>query len=197
MLSRLLRAGKRKLLGLTILLLIAATVLDWATGNNVSLAALYIVPMMVGAIVLSPVEIAAFAILCSYLRSWFDVPGPTLDLVVRFVFAALAYFVSGLFVTGLVRNREQAFRHLSAIQAEQTLRRDAEEQLRVLAESSPAAILTVDGNGAVLAANDATNRLLMIPRGETLKGRGIVEYIPFFGDALRLNAEAIGLRTAV
>ena len=118
-------------------------------------------------------------------------------LVVRFVFAALAYFVSGLFVTGLVRNREQAVHHLSAIQAEQTRRRDTEEQLRVLAESSPAAILTVNANGTVLAANDATNRLLMIPRGETLKGRGIVGYIPFFGDALRLNAETIGLRTAV
>jgi two-component system sensor kinase FixL len=196
-LLRLLKAGKAKVLALTVLLLVIATLLDWATGNNVSLAALYIVPMMTGAIVLRPMETAVFAVVCSYLRSWFDVPGPALDLILRFVFAALAYFVSGLFVTVLVRNREQAIRHLGEIQIEQKRRREAEEQLRVLAESSPAAIVTVDANGTVLAANDAANRLLMIPERETLKGRRIVDYFPFLADALRLDAESVGLRTAV
>lgn len=197
MLPRLLRAGKPKILALTSLLLMTATLLDWATGNNVSLAALYILPMMMGAIVLRPLETAGFAIMCSYIRSWFDVPGSSLELTIRFVFVALSYFVSGLFVTALVRNHEQASRHLTQIQVEQKLRREAEEQLRVLAESSPAAILTVDAEGAVLAANGAANKLLMMPQDEALKGKRIVEYFPFLADALRLDAESIGLRAAV
>ncbi|PWU05187.1 MAG: hypothetical protein C5B51_15255, partial [Terriglobia bacterium] len=168
MLARLLKAGKRRILALTLLFLVLATVLDWATGNNVSLAALYIVPMMIAATVLRPHETAGLALVCSYLRSWFDVPGSPLDLVLRYLFAALAYFVSGLFVTGLVRNHEQAIRHVRQIQTEQQRRREAEEQLRVLAESSPAAILTVDAAGTVLAANVAAHRLLLIPQGETL-----------------------------
>jgi len=197
MLLTLLAAGKPKILAMTVSCLVIATALDWATGDNLSLAALYIVPMMLGAIVLRPIETAGFAILCSYLRSWFDVPGSAPDLALRFVFAAFAYFVSGLFVTGLVRNHEQAVRHLNQLQVEQKGRREAEEQLRVLAESSPAAILTVDANGSVLAANDAANRLLLVSRDETLRGRQIVEYFPFLSNALRLDAESIGLRAAV
>jgi two-component system sensor kinase FixL len=153
--------------------------------------------MMLGAVVLRPFEIALVALLCSYLRSWFDVPGSPADLALRFVFAALAYLASGLFVTALLRNREQAIRHLGQIQVEQARRREAEEQLRVLADSSPAAILTVNGDGVVLAANGAANRLLMFPEGKSLKGRLIVDYFPFLADALRLNAESVGLRSAV
>ena len=112
MIPRLLQAGKPKILAWTAILVAAATLLDWLTGNNVSLAALYIIPMMLAAVALRPVQTAAFAIVCSYIRSWFDIPGSTEDLILRFVFAAVAYFVSGLFVTALLRNHEQAIRHL-------------------------------------------------------------------------------------
>lgn len=198
MIPKLLRAGKLKILTATAVLAISATLLDWVTGNNVSLAALYIVPMMLGAVVLRPIETAAFAIICSYIRSWFDVPGTTTaDLILRFVFAALAYFVSGLFVTGLVKNHQQATLHLAQIQREQKLRREVEEQLSLLAESSPAGILTMDEKGTVLAANSAAGRLLMIPEGETLKGRLVAGYFPLLADALRLDANLLGLRTSV
>ena len=196
MIARLLKAGKWRILICTLLLLVLTTVADWATGNHVSLAALYILPMMLGAVVLRPAETAALAVVCSYLRSWFDVPGSTAELVLRFVFAVLAYFASGLFVTALIRNREQALWHFKQIQIEQELRQEAEEQLRVLAETSPAAILTVDAKGTVLAANDAANRLFMIGRGSTLRGRRIGDYLPSLNDALRLDADSVGLRTA-
>ena len=197
MIPKLLRAGKLKILTATAILAISATLLDWVTGNNVSLAALYIVPMMLGAVALRPIETAVFAVICSYLRSWFDIPGTPADLILRFVFAALAYFVSGLFVTGLVKNHQQATLHLAQIQREQKLRREVEEQLSLLAESSPAGILTMDEKGAVLAANSAAGRLLMIPEGETLKGRLVAGYFPLLADALRLDADLLGLRTSV
>ena len=86
--------------------------------------------------------------------------------------------------------------HLDDLRREQKLRRQAEEQLQVLVESSPAAILTADACGHVLACNQAANILLLIPEGETLEGRSIGSYIPFLTDALQFNPGPVGLRTA-
>jgi len=171
-------------------------VADWISGNNISLAALYILPMMVGAVVLKPWETALFAVACSYLRSWFDIPGTPADLALRFVFAALAYLASGLFVTALVRNHEQTARHLTEIRTEKARRSEAEEYLRVLAQSSPAAIFTVDGSGLVLAANAAANRLLLLSSDNPLQGRSIGSYLPFLAETLRKHNESLGLCTA-
>ncbi|MBZ5633790.1 MAG: PAS domain-containing protein [Acidobacteriia bacterium] len=196
MIALLLRAGKFKILATTTILVALVSLADWLVGHNVSLAPLYIVPMMLGAVVLSPVEIGFLAGVCSYLRALFDTTGSPAELALRFIFAVAAYFVSGLFVSGWVRNHELVRNHLIRMQIEQNLRHEAEEQLKVMAESSPAAILTVDGNGIVLAANAAANSLFMIPAGETVQGRKIRHYLPVLADALRAEIAPAGLRTA-
>lgn len=196
MIALLLRAGKVKILATTAILVVLVSLADWLVGHNVSLAALYIVPMMLGAVVLSSLEIAVLAAVCSYLRALFDTTGSTAELTLRFVFAVVAYFVSGLFVSGWVRNHELVRNHLVRVQVEQNLRREAEEQLKVMAESSPAAILTVDGDGIVLAANAAANSLFMVPAGQTVQGRKIRHYLPVLADALRAETAPGGLRTA-
>src|ERR1051326_5355406 len=104
MIALLLRAGKLKILATTTILVVLVSLADWLVGHNVSLAPLYIVPMMLGAVVLSPVEIGFLAGLCSYLRALFDTTGSPAELALRFIFAVAAYFVSGLFVLGWVRN---------------------------------------------------------------------------------------------
>src|SRR5262249_31590069 len=131
-----------------------------------------------------------------YLRSWFDVPGTPADLALRFIFAALAYLTSGLFITALVQNHEQTARHLTEMRTEKARRSEAEEYLRVLAESSPAAIFTVNGAGLVRAANAAANRLFLLPADHPLQGRSIGSYLPFLGDTLRKHKESVGLCTA-
>jgi len=196
MIALLLRAGKIKIIATTVILVLLTALVDWAVGRNVSLAVLYIVPMMLGAVVLRPAQIILLAAACSYLRSLFDTPGSNAELALRFVFALLAYTLSGLLVSGLVRNHELVRNHLRGVQVEQELRREAEEQLKILAESSPAAILTVDGKGIVLAANAAANSLFMIPSGETVQGRKIRHYLPVLADALRAQIAPAGLRTA-
>ena len=196
MIALLLRAGKVKILVSTAILVVLVSLADWLVGHNVSLAPLYIVPMMLGAVVLSSLEIAVLAAVCSYLRALFDTSGSNAELALRFVFAVAAYFVSGLFVSGWVRNHELVRNHLIRVQIEQNLRREAEEQLKVMAESSPAAILTVDGDGVVLAANAAANSLFMVPPGETVQGRKIRHYLPVLADALRAQTTPAGLRTA-
>jgi PAS domain S-box-containing protein len=169
---------------------------DWAVGNTVSLSVLYILPMMLGALILGPFEIAGLALVCASLRARFDVPSSQAQALLRFAFAALAYCVTGLFVAALVRNRKLAFEHLARIQREQELRREAEQQLSVLVESSPAAILTLDQNGVILAANRAAESLFMIPEAQRLEGRPIAPYLPLLADALRLENGLEAFRTA-
>jgi signal transduction histidine kinase len=192
----LLKAGKLRILLFTAALVAVIAFADWFVGRSISLAVLYIIPMMLGAVVLRPGETAGFAVLCATLRALFDTPASPAEHGLRFAFAAAAYFVSGLFVTELVRNHESTLKHLQKIEFEQGLRHEAEEQLRVLVESSPAAVLTVDERGVVIAANASANRLLAIPETETLIGRYIGSYLPTLNDALALDPGRSRLRAS-
>jgi two-component system sensor kinase FixL len=191
-----LRAGRPKILFATAAAIALIACADWRIGNRASLGLLYILPMMCAAPVLSPVSIVALAVVCAFLRSAFDLPSPGLEVLLRFVFAVAAYTGCGLIVTGLIRNRKLVLEHLERMQREQELRHQVEEQLQVLVESSPAAILTADASGRVLACNNAANLLFLLPRGETLQGKSIGAYLPFLMDALQFNPGPEGLRTA-
>lgn len=193
-------AGKTKILLVAGALVLVIAFMDWSVGNTISLGVLYILPMMLGALVLHSGETAALAVFCALLRACFDVPSTRVEVGLRFIFATLAYYSSGLFVSALVRNRELALENLARVQKEQILRREAEEQLRVLVESSPAAILTADQRGVILAANNAAEELFFLPAGG-LQGRIITNYLPLLEGALRLgaangNGAPQGFRTA-
>jgi two-component system, LuxR family, sensor kinase FixL len=196
MIGWLLRADKSKIIAAVACLIAVIAIMDWAVGRTFSLGVLYIFPMILSAMVLRWPETAALALLCAFLRSRFDVPSTNTEAVLRFIFASLSYFVSALFVLALIRNRRLVAEHLAKIEKEQELRREAEEQLRVLVASSPAGILTLDQRGVVLAANDAASNLFAFPHGETLVGRVIVSYLPVLSDALRLESGPEGFRTA-
>jgi signal transduction histidine kinase len=150
---------------------------DWSVGNKASLGILYIIPMMLGGIVLPIPGIAVLAIGCSLLRSAFDLPSPEVEVVLRFTFATLAYLAAGLFTAALIRNRE------------------LEGQLSILVDSSPAAILTIGEEGRVLAANRAANVLFVPPR-DSIVGERIGGYLPVLADALQFESGPEGLRTA-
>ncbi len=191
-----LKAGRLRILAATGAMVVVIAIADWWVGNRASLGVFYILPMMLGGIVLKSYETALLAIFCALLRSGFDIPAPPLEVKLRGVFGFLAYVGSGLFVTALIRNRQLVMEHLGKIQREQELRREAEEQLRVLVESSPAAILTTDGSGEVLAANRAADHLFAIREGQSLHGKPIGNYLPVLADALRLGTGIAGFRTA-
>src|SRR5579864_8147227 len=115
MIDSLLKAGKIKILSAVGGLIVVIAVTDWAVGNTFSLGVLYILPMMLGALVLRRPETAMLAVFCAFLRSRFDTPSTELEAVLRFVFASVSYFASGLFVIALVRNRECVAEHLRLI----------------------------------------------------------------------------------
>lgn len=191
-----LRAGKARVLAVVAIMIAIIAIADWTVGTDASLGVFYIVPMIVGAAVMPLGGIVLLALFCSVLVSHFGVPSSILQTVLHFAFGWAAYFGCGLFVHALVRNRELMASHLSRVQREQELRREAEEQLQLLVESSPAAILTLDGKGTVLAANRSASGLFTIPSGESLKGRAISRYLPVLWDAVRMEAGPEGFRTA-
>ena len=180
---------------LTAILLVAVAAADWLVGH-VSLGVLYIIPMVVASLFLEPLELAGMAILCAFLRSRFDYPGSSVEVVLRFIFAAVSYWVAGAFVSSLVENRRMMSNHLHRLHREQALRREIEEQLKSLVASSPAAIFTLDAQGKVIAANQAANALFGMRSEESLLDRDIAVYLPVLRDALRLAGVPDGFRTS-
>jgi PAS domain S-box-containing protein len=89
---------------------------------------------------------------------------------VRLAFETLALAGCGLFVAELVRNRR--------------LTLEGQERLKVLVETSPAAIVTVDEKGFIELANQAAIQL-MAPRDGHLIGGPIAAFLPELHHALR------------
>jgi two-component system, LuxR family, sensor kinase FixL len=86
---------------------------------------------------------------CALLSERFSNLDPA-GVVIRSSFEALALVGSGLFISAVLRNRR--------------LRLASQERLRVLVETSPAAIVTVDEHGFIEIANHAAAEL-MVPSG--------------------------------
>jgi len=191
----LLRIGKIPILITVACMIAGIAILDSVSGESFSLGVLYILPMMLAGIALPLTATIGLGIFCAFLRMHFDTPSTQTDEVMRYLFSTISYGGSGLFVIALVRSRRLISEHLSRIQEEQKLRFEAEEQLRLLVASSPAAILTLDGKGLVLAANDAARDLLALPPGMPLIGKSIAGYVPVLADALRLENAPEGFRT--
>ncbi len=180
-----LNAGTSRILTISFLMIGGTAFADWSVGLDVSLGILYVLPMVLAATVLSPRSIISLALICSILRGVFETPHSALEVMLRFAFAFLAYVSAGLFVVAVIRNRQ-----------EQTLRAQAEEQLKTLIDSSPAGILTLDAGGTVLAANTAANTLFSLAPGESMKGKSIESYLPVLSDALQMDIGTTPFRTA-
>lgn len=172
------RGSRRAILLRGVALIAAIAVFDWWIVGNIPLGFLYLFPMVLVGSVLEPWQIALVAALCAFLAEAFDdlVWNQTAGLSRDVVYFA-AFFGAGLFVREVSRNRLAAMQHLKEIERESEARREAEEQLRVLVESNPAAVITADDNGVVVTANEAAHRLLAVPQGE-LAGRVIHRYLP-------------------
>jgi PAS domain S-box-containing protein len=86
--------------------------------------------------------------------------------------------------------------HLHEIERQSDARRDAEEQLRILIESSPVAIITADSGGCVLTANEAAHRLLGVLPGD-LPGRVLHRHLPALANISMQDSSQQLLRTVM
>ncbi len=164
---------------------------DWKVDDRVPLGWLYLLPIAILASRLSRPGIAAVAVLCTALAESFDgfrwqwSSGLSREVLYFSSFAGIGFFVHQTLL-----GRRAATTHMQALEAEIHARREAEEQLEVLIESTPVAVFTVDAAGTILLANAAAEHLLAAAPG-TLPGRSVSEFLPALLDvpALRDAAE--------
>jgi PAS domain S-box-containing protein len=171
--------GSRNAILLRAGILIAITALvDWLVIAEVPLGFLYLVPMLMVGTAVGRVPIAAVAALCTVLAEFFsDLAWNLRTGLSRDVLYFAAFVGAGLFIREVNKNRQVTLEHIRAIEQERDARREAEEQLKVLIESSPIAIVTTDADGCVLMANEAAHRLLGIQQG-ALPGKAIYRHLP-------------------
>jgi two-component system, LuxR family, sensor kinase FixL len=174
----------------------AIACLDWYAGDSVTLGAFYILPVVLLGGAVSRKQIAGVAVLCAILRLAFNRPASLSELVLNGGFALSAYVLIGFFSMELGRKRRELSAQDEEIKRQHALRFQAEEQLHLLAESSPAAIFTLDENARIVSANRATRELLGLPPDTPLEGFNVERQLPVLADALKLETGPTGFRTA-
>ncbi len=150
-------------------MVLAIAAVDWWTKPYFSLGFLYLFPIMLAAGFLPRWAIALMGIGCALLSERFSNLDPA-DAPIRLSFEALALVGCGLFSSEVLRHRR--------------LRLASQERMRVLVETSPAAIVTVDEHGFIELANRAAAEL-MVPREGNLIGQPIAAFLPELHHALR------------
>ncbi len=167
----------------------AIAFVDWLTLPYISIGFLYLFPIMLIGGVLSRWRIVGVSLLCAVLQELFS-NLPTSDAVTRLVLSSAGFVATGLFVSELIRNRRLMAENLDEIASQVNLRREAEEQLKVLVESSPAAIVTVGCDGKILLANAAAQQLFAAG-GNALPGQPIVAYLPALHPVVEAHSSKI------
>src|ERR1039458_8410215 len=148
-------------------IILVVAVVDWWTKPYVSLGFLYLFPIMLAAAFLPRWFVALLGAACAALAEVFSALNQSF---VRLGFETLALAGCGLFVGELIRNRRLSL--------------EAQERLKALVETSPAAIVTVDERGFIELANRAAVEL-MVPRTGCLIGDPIAAFLPDLHHALR------------
>ena len=184
---------------------------DWLSPRT-SFGFLYLVPLLLSAAAWNGYQILVVAALCGYLREVFDplqMTAPRWNLLEAFnpsrwvlgSFERLAVSVAGFATTGffvaqLNQRRRTYAEHLRESQEQMRLRREAERQLQILIETSPLAILTLDGRGRVLLANQSAQQLLGFGE-EPLRGEPVAAYLPTLARMVPGQRAATQIRTHV
>jgi PAS domain S-box-containing protein len=197
MYAALFKGDKRSVLIRAGIMIVVIASLDWWIVGEIPLGFLYLLPMLTVGIALNAWQIGASAILCTALAEFFDDLSWNLRTgISRDVLYFAAFLGAGLYVRTVSLNRRAALEHLHEIESQRDARREAEEQLSVLIESSPAAIVTTNADGSVLMANEAAHRMLGIPQGK-LQGKVIYRYLPSLTNVTRHEASQQHFRTVM
>lgn len=167
------------------LLILAIAAADFKL-EEISVGFLYILPILLVSSQLSGLQVVAVAVLCSILREMFSPvrwrPGAPARISIAFAGFAMA----GFFVSELNRKRRQVLENLREVEQQVRLRQAAEQQVRVLIETSPLAILTVNRAGRVMLANRSAEELLASAE-EPLEGSDIRPILPILGQVLKVQ----------
>jgi len=150
-------------------IVVAIAIVDWWTKPYFSLGFLYLFPIMLAAGFLPRWATVLLGVGCALLTERFSNLDPS-DANIRLGFEALALCGCGLLTSEVLRNRRLSL--------------EAQERVRVLVETSPAAIVTIDERGFIELANRAAEEM-MVPQNGPLIGHPIAAYLPELHHALR------------
>ncbi|MEO8593910.1 MAG: ATP-binding protein [Candidatus Solibacter sp.] len=168
---------------------------DWQL-PTVSIGFLYLFPIMLAASAINSWQILVIACFCGYLRDAFDplrfAPGAAERLAV----VTTGYAMTGFVVTVLNQRRRNLMAHLVERETQIRLRQEAELQVRILVETSPLAILTLDHTGSVVLANESARELFAF-EDDSLPGTDIAPYLPILNRMLHNPRSTGNLRTNV
>jgi PAS domain S-box-containing protein len=163
---------------------------------DTSIGFFYLFPVLFSASALNNLQILGAAVLCAFLRKLFDplstAPGSTESVAV----AVASYAMAGFFVSALNQRRRLLSEHLAEREEQIRLRLEAEQQVRILIETSPLAILTLNHSGRVALANESARDLFGFD-DESLQGADVSPCLPILSRMLHNPRQAANLRTNV
>ena len=182
------------LAGAAVLIAVIALV-DWRNLVNVYFGFLYVFPMLLVGTVLPYWQITLTAVFCTILAEIFD-PFPFLPATAlpqdMLLFVALVGM--GLFSRQVTVNRLLELENRRKVEKEVAARREAEEQLEFLIQTSPVAILVMSADGEILIGNSSAHRLFGVGAGELI-GRNISGYLPALGRVPSVEETGQAFRT--
>jgi two-component system sensor kinase FixL len=191
-----LQSARGLVLGSSACLLAMIMALEWSVELDYSLGVFYVLPVVVAATVLTWWQTILAALFCACARSVFTIGFSPIEFWLRFIMALLAYGGVGGLVSEISSNRRSVVSAYERLKLEEQRRQIAEHQLRVLVESSPAAIMTLNDRAEVLAANRAAHEILGFDAPGSLLGVCIADHVPVFAGALRVSRNGGPIRTS-
>ena len=197
LLSLLISISRKSALLTASVMIILIAFIDWRASAEIPLGFLYLFPMLVAGSAFSRFQITGVALACTFLAELFDeFPWEFNVGIPRDILYFAAFSCMGLFVYEVTRNRRVSAQHTLQLETEITARQEAEEQLKVLVDSSPAAIFTATAKGEILLANDAAHRLFGLELG-TMSGLQVRDYLPSLINVPAVDGVHQPLRTAM
>jgi PAS domain S-box-containing protein len=190
-----LRQGGVARIAPALILIAAIAFVDWRVDAPIAFGFLYIFPALIVGATLPRWGVIVTALLCTALADWFDPFAFTYATALPqdlLVFTALTG--AGLFAYEVMRSRRRELEHLRRVERESAARREAEEQLEFLIDTSPVAILTMTVGGAIILANRAAQNLFGTTPGE-FSSANIRRYLPALGKLYAGGAEPGAFRT--
>jgi PAS domain S-box-containing protein len=169
-------SSRTAVISVAVILVAVIAAVDYAI-PPVSLGVLYFVPILIASGHLSRWAILAASAVCSLLHESFNAYPLDVDAPLRILISFGGFLAAGLFASELSRRRRAMAEHVRELREQIAMRRAAQEQLSVLIETSPAAILIIDSNGIVLLANESARDMLGF-ENEELVGQNVFTYVP-------------------
>jgi PAS domain S-box-containing protein len=193
--SQFLRQGGAARIAPAVILVAAIAVLDWRVDAPIAFGFLYLFPVLIVGAAFPRWAVIVAGLACTFLADWFDpFPFNTATALPQDVLVFTALAGAGLFAHELTRRREREMENLRRVQREVAARREAEEQLEFLIDTSPVAVLTMTVGGTIILANSAAQRLLALSSGE-LHGANVRRFIPALGRVYANGGDPGAFRT--